>query len=64
MSTGWRRIAALAVAAGLVVVALAALADPLGLGEGSGFGWKQAVGIVVGAVIALAGLVALRRRPP
>jgi hypothetical protein len=63
MSVAWRRIAALLVVVGVALAVISALADPLGIGEGGGFGWKQAVGVVVGAVAALAGVVALRRRP-
>jgi hypothetical protein len=53
---GW-----LLVGIGVVVLAASALADPLGIGEGSGFGWKQVVGIIVGAVVAASGAVVLRR---
>ena len=49
---GWA-IAAL----GAVLVAVSALADPLGLGEGGGVGWKQITGIVVGAAVVLVGVV-------
>jgi hypothetical protein len=34
---------------------VSALADPIGVGEGGGFGWKQAVGVVVGAVLVAVG---------
>jgi uncharacterized membrane protein len=54
---GW-----LLVVVGLIVVALAVLADPIGIGEGSGFGWKQAVGIVAGGLAAVVGLLVLRRQ--
>ena len=53
---GW-----LLVGVGVVVLALSALADPIGIGEGGGMGWKQVVGIVVGALVALWGAVVLRR---
>lgn len=37
---------------------IAAFADPLGFGGADDtFGWKQIVGVVVGAVIAVAGIV-------
>jgi len=45
---------ALAVA-GVLLVVVSALADPLGIGEGGGFGWKQTVGVVVGALLVAAG---------
>ena len=43
--------------AGIVVLVLALAADPLGIGEGGGFGRNQVIGTVVGAVVAVAGLV-------
>lgn len=36
---------------GLIVVLLAVLADPLGLGQHPGLGWKQGLGVVVGLVL-------------
>ena len=49
---------------GLVIVivgalgtAVAALADPLGIGEGNVFGWLQITGVVIGAVVTLLGIV-------
>ena len=43
---------------GLLVLVIAAFADPLGIGGADDtFGWKQIVGVVVGAVIAVAGIV-------
>jgi hypothetical protein len=58
-STRW---AWLLVVIGLIVLALSALADPIGVGEGGGFGWKQAVGLVVGGLAAAAGLIMLWRQ--
>ena len=55
---GW-----LLVGVGVVVLAASALADPIGIGEGSGIGWKQIVGIVVGALVAGWGAVMVRRSP-
>lgn len=45
---------------GALLVLLALFADPLGLGR-PGFGWRQGLGLVIGAVVILAGLF-LRRR--
>ena len=39
---------------GIVILVLSVLADALGLGRVEGFGWKQALGVVVG--IALIGV--------
>ena len=56
------RLFGLALAAvGIVVVAVAALADQIGLGEADAFGWKQILGVVVGVVIAVAGFVIATR---
>jgi hypothetical protein len=53
MDRRWKGYALAAVGALLVVVS--ALADPLGIGEGGGFGWKQTVGVVVGALLFVVG---------
>jgi len=42
----------------LFVVSLAA--DAVGIGEGTGIGWKQITGAVIGAVIAAIGMYRLR----
>ncbi len=41
---------------GAAGTAAAALADPLGIGEGNVFGWLQITGVIVGAVVTLLGL--------
>ncbi len=48
---GW-----LLVVLGAALLALSALADPIGLGDGDGIGWKQSAGMVVGVIVLLAGL--------
>ncbi|HJS48748.1 MAG TPA: hypothetical protein VJ745_00360 [Gaiellaceae bacterium] len=45
------------VAIGAALVAVSALADPLGIGEGGGVGYKQVTGIVVGGILIAGGLV-------
>lgn len=50
-----RSLATAAAAGGLVLVLLAVLADTLGFGGQEGFGWKQAVLLVVGLVLTLLG---------
>lgn len=47
---------------GVLLVLLSAAADPLGLGGAPGFGWKQMMGVALGAVLAIVGVVSLRRR--
>lgn len=51
-----RRSYGSAVAAiGIIVLAVAALADQIGIGDADAFGWKQIVGVVVGTAIAVSG---------
>ena len=45
------------VIAGALGTAVAALADPLGIGEGNVFGWLQITGVVIGALVTLLGIV-------
>jgi len=49
---------------GVFIVLLSALADPLGLGRSPGFGWRQTLGVIVGALVILAGLYLRRRTKP
>jgi hypothetical protein len=42
---------------GAVGALIAALADPLGIGEGNVFGWLQITGVSIGAVVVLLGVV-------
>src|SRR3989304_5184762 len=51
-----RRFAWALVVFGAALVALSALADALGLGEGGGFGYKQVTGVVVGGGFLAVGL--------
>jgi hypothetical protein len=45
---------------GIVLLAVSAGADALGVGGAAGFGWKQIVGVLVGAALAVFGLTKLR----
>jgi hypothetical protein len=47
--------------AGIALVVLSALADPIGIGGKSGFGWKQGTGVGVGALVAIVGAVLVAR---
>jgi hypothetical protein len=59
-----RRIGVVLAAVGAIVLAVSALADPLGIGGADGFGWKQIVGMIVGAGVAILGVaLAARARP-
>jgi len=46
-------------AAGVIILALALLADPIGIGSSSGIGRDQIIGALVGACVAVAGLMLL-----
>jgi hypothetical protein len=54
--TDTRPIGLVLVVAGAVGIAVSALADPLGIGEGDVFGWLQITGVVIGAVVTLLGV--------
>ncbi len=54
-------LARVVIVVGVLLVLIALFADPLGLGKSPGFGWRQTLGVVVGALVVLAG-VYLRRR--
>jgi membrane associated rhomboid family serine protease len=47
---------------GVLLALLSAFAYPLGLGQNPDFGWKKSLGVVIGALIVVAGIY-LRRRP-
>jgi len=49
---------------GILIVLIAALADPLGLGRSPGFGWRQTLGVVVGALVVAGGVYLWRRGKP
>ena len=57
-----RSIGILLLIIGLILAALSLTADLIGLGEGSGFGYKQIAGLVVGVAGIIAGLVFLVRK--
>jgi uncharacterized membrane protein len=48
-------------AVGVIVVVVSALADQIGIGRGDAFGWNQIVGVIVGAVIAVVGVIVASR---
>jgi hypothetical protein len=55
-------LARVAIVVGALLVLISVFADPLGLGRASGFGWKQILGVVVGALVLLAGGYLWRRQ--
>lgn len=48
-------LARAAIVVGALLVLIALFADPLGLGRSPGVGWKQILGVVVGALVILGG---------
>jgi hypothetical protein len=49
---------------GVAIILVSALAEPLGLGSPGGkFGWKQILGIVVGALVVVGGMILWRVGP-
>jgi hypothetical protein len=61
MSQG--RILAIAfIVIGVILAAISALADQIGLGAPtSSFGWKQLLGLVLGIILVVAGIILLRQ---
>jgi hypothetical protein len=55
-----RQVGFAVLAVGVVIALVSGLAEVVGIGGGT-FGWKQVVGVVVGVVIALAGLYMVSR---
>ena len=53
----WRAL----VTIGVVLFLVSLTADSLGFGEGTGIGWKQITGAVVGVVVAAVAMTKLRR---
>lgn len=47
---------------GVLVFLVCLAADSIGIGEGTGIGWKQITGAAAGVVIAAIGIVQLRKR--
>jgi hypothetical protein len=50
----------LVLAGGIVLVAISLLADTIGIGGQSGFGWKQGIGLGLGVLMILAGAAVMR----
>ncbi len=57
-------LARVVIGIGAILVLIALFADPLGLGKSAGFGWKQWLGVVIGALVILAGFYLRRRVKP
>jgi hypothetical protein len=48
--------------AGILLFLVSLAADAVGIGEGTGIGWKQITGAVVGVVVAAVGMVQMRKK--
>ena len=46
---------------GVLVFFVSLTADAFGIGEGTGIGWKQIMGVVVGLVIAAVGAIQMKK---
>jgi hypothetical protein len=55
------RLPVFLVVAGVLLFLVSLTADITAIGEGTGVGWKQITGAVIGVVIAAIGIVRLRR---
>jgi hypothetical protein len=47
---------------GIVVLLLSLAADPIGIGSHPGFGYSQIVGAIVGAIVAVVGLILILKK--
>jgi nitrate reductase gamma subunit len=47
---------------GLLLATISLFADSIGLGEGSGMGYRQIAGLVAGIILVIAGALLYRRR--
>jgi len=47
---------------GVALFSVSLTADAFGIGEGTGIGWKQITGFVVGLIIAAIGAVQIRKK--
>jgi len=48
--------------AGVLLFLVSLTADTIGIGEGTGIGWKQITGALVGVVVAAVGMVQLKKK--
>jgi hypothetical protein len=57
-----RTLGIIVLVVGLVVLAVSLLADPIGIGDASGFGGDQIRGTIAGAIVTVVGLVLMLRK--
>ncbi len=56
-----KKMAVVLLVLGVLLLLVSLTADATGIGEGTGIGWKQITGAVLGVVAAVAGARSLRR---
>ncbi len=56
-----RKLGALLIGVGIVVVLISVFADPLGIGGYPGFGTKQVIGTIIGVVLGIIGVILYRK---
>ena len=59
-----KSISILLLVVGIAALILFATADMIGIGENPSFGNVQITGVIIGAVVAIVGLILLRRKQP
>jgi hypothetical protein len=47
---------------GILIFLVSLLADAFGIGEGTGIGWKQITGSLVGLAVAAIGIVQMKKK--
>ena len=58
-----KRLGAILLALGVVVLVLSAFAGQIGIGADDAIGWKQITGMVVGAAAIVIGALSMRAKP-
>lgn len=56
-----RTLGGVLLAVGVVILIVSLLADAIGIGGSSTFGFKQIIGTATGAILAVTGLVVMRQ---
>jgi hypothetical protein len=56
-----KRLSLILMVVGIIILLFSLLADVLGIGGYPGFGYKQIIGTIVGAVISIIGFILYRK---
>ena len=57
---GKKNLGVILLVVGVLLFLVSLAADSLGLGSNPGLGWKQIAGVVIGVVVAAAGMITVR----